>query len=178
MPNLPYYSGTCSCHGERPVSCRNRADVESRFAIEAGRIIHDSRSDSYSTYVGQPSYVPYFWHKHLEGWADDYDGDDPVFVVLPEDLHEFPELTGISSLRLHHTLDDEVHEIWRVWLSEISDRNGNIKTFEPPVVPFGLPMSESSLGNADGYRGVPPAKLTPEYLRGYADGAERRLAGG
>jgi hypothetical protein len=55
-------------------------------------------------FEGEPSYVPYYWDKTMDGSEDDtiYDGDTPVsvFIVSTEDINIFPELKGTYSVLL------------------------------------------------------------------------------
>lgn len=70
----------------------NRSDVEKLFAVQAGRIISTGMFES------EAIYVPYFWSKGINGWADsereEADSTTMTFTVCPEDVAEFPELKG------------------------------------------------------------------------------------
>lgn len=73
-----------------------RAEVLATFQVVGERIV------SPGPFEGQPLYVPYFWDKALDGWADaETEEGDPIFLVMPEDAAEFPELRFKTSLRLH-----------------------------------------------------------------------------
>lgn len=55
-------------------------------------------------FENEPTYVPYFWDKGLDGFSDDeeYDGDTPIWVfrVDAEDRKRFPSLRGIKTVRV------------------------------------------------------------------------------
>lgn len=66
-----------------------RADVESAFDVVDGKITTSGK------FEGEAAYVPYYWEKGLDGWADDEpDEVSYMFYVTKEDLSEFPELAG------------------------------------------------------------------------------------
>lgn len=57
-------------------------------------------------------YVPYFWDKGLDGWADaEADNGDFIFIVMPEDFSEFPELRSKKAVRLHEDEQGFVREV-------------------------------------------------------------------
>lgn len=73
--------------------------------------IQDDRITSPGKFQGERVYVPYFWEKGLEGWADYEADDDPVFIVMPEDRGLFPELNGTPAVRLHEDSQGFVREV-------------------------------------------------------------------
>jgi hypothetical protein len=82
-----------------------RSEIEATYQVGNGRITSPGK------FEGQPIWVPYFWDKALEGWADDEAGNDPVFLVMPEDCLLFPELRGTLTLRLHEDSQGFVREV-------------------------------------------------------------------
>lgn len=58
-----------------------------------GLVVEGGRIRSPGKYEGEPVYVPFFWEKALDGWADDQDKDGGViFIVMPEERRAWPEL--------------------------------------------------------------------------------------
>ena len=67
-----------------------RSDIEALFELDAKGVI-----TSPGKFEGEPAYVPYYWDKGLDGWADDEPDDySYLFYVTKEDVNEFPELAG------------------------------------------------------------------------------------
>ena len=75
-----------------------RRDIESSYTVDANGIIR-----SPGKFEGEPVYVPYFWDAYLEGFADEDDGEVLTFRVTAEDRAEFPELDGVTTVRLWET---------------------------------------------------------------------------
>jgi len=66
-----------------------RADIEAAFDVVDGRITTRGK------FEGEAAYVPYFWEKGLDGWADDEPDElSYLFYTTQEDHEEFPELIG------------------------------------------------------------------------------------
>ena len=82
-----------------------REELLKDYKVQDGRILSPGK------FEGEQVYVPYFWEKSLEGWADFEADDDPVFLVMPEDRALFPELGGTRSLRLHEDSQGFVREV-------------------------------------------------------------------
>jgi hypothetical protein len=132
-----------------------RAEILQTFQVVDDRIVNHWK------YSGQLIYVPFLWFKAEEGWADgEADNGDPLFMVLRDELKEFPELAGKRMARIHENLDGSVVEV-------------DPETGEALVVPVPAGPAPYDVGLADARRGVPIADMSPNYLRGYADGLDR-----
>lgn len=83
-----------------------REEVLKEFVLSGERITSPGK------YEGQLIFIPYFWEKGLDGWADaEADNGDYIFLVMPEDKAEFPELGGQKTLRLHEDAEGFVREV-------------------------------------------------------------------
>jgi len=61
-------------------------------------------------FEGESRYVPYYWEKALDGWADLEDDNRYVFYVFPEDVKEFPELAKKKDVTIYLREDGFVYE--------------------------------------------------------------------
>jgi hypothetical protein len=85
---------------------RTRRDVENYFDLDLRGIITTP-----GKFQGELVYVPYFWEKGLDGWADDELGDEGyLFFTTPEDAKEFPELRGKDRVIVREREDGFVYE--------------------------------------------------------------------
>lgn len=86
---------------------RTRADVEEMFKLDpSGTILNSGK------FEGELAYVPYFWEKGLDGWADDEpDTTTFMFYTTPEDIKEFPELRGKDRVLIREREDGFVYEV-------------------------------------------------------------------
>lgn len=85
---------------------RTRAKVESVFEVKNGIIVTPGK------FQGEAVYVPYFWEKALEGWADDEPEEGTYrFLVFPEDVKEFPELGSKRAILIREREDGFVYEL-------------------------------------------------------------------
>ena len=83
-----------------------------RDEVLEGLVLQGERVASPGKFEGEMAYVPYFWEKGLDGWADaEADNGDFIFVVMPEDYAEFPELRGKKGVRLHEDEQGFVREV-------------------------------------------------------------------
>ena len=85
---------------------RTRQDVEDFFDVEDGVIASPGKFER------EAVYVPYFWEKGLDGWADDEPDDSTyVFYIVPEDKAEFPELGNRTMIAIRTREDGYVYEV-------------------------------------------------------------------
>lgn len=90
---------------KRKVFSMPRADIEVEHTIINGIIRSPGK------FEGSPVYVPYFWTLGLDGGDDDREGGlegEPyvsIFHITDEERMLWPELTGVTQLRLW---EDEV----------------------------------------------------------------------
>jgi hypothetical protein len=132
----------------------NRSYIISTYTVVEDRIVSSWK------YTGQRLYVPFLWDRAEEGWADaEADNGDPLFVTLPEDLKEFPELSGRKMIRLHE--DDEGR------VTEVDPDTGTALPIPAPKEP-----TQYELGLLDARKGTPVSAISSDYLRGYADGLD------
>jgi hypothetical protein len=83
-----------------------RSEILATFEIE------NSRITTPGPYAGEPIYVPYFWEKGVDGWADaEADDGDYIFVIMPEDRQEFPELGSKNMIRIHQEGSGLIFEV-------------------------------------------------------------------
>jgi len=80
-------------------------------------IINDYQVDSNGVirrpgkFEGEPLYVPYFWERGTEGFADLDENGVFGFEVLNADTVIFPELEGINTLALEKSDSGFVHSV-------------------------------------------------------------------
>jgi len=75
------------------------------------QVLHDFTVDEYGViqdpgkFEGQMLYVPVFWSYVLDGCGEDDPDDETAawFDIEESDLAEFPELTGVSKVRLYES---------------------------------------------------------------------------
>ena len=72
---------------------------------ESGRIRSPGK------FEGEMLYVVFFWNAGLEGCADSDDGAVYGFDIRPEDIREFPELTGKDRVEIMEREDGFVIEV-------------------------------------------------------------------
>jgi hypothetical protein len=77
-----------------------RSDIEALLELDVNGVIITP-----GKFEGSPAYVPYYWDKGLDGWADDEpDEVSYLFYITKEDINEFPELSCKD--RVVVTIDD------------------------------------------------------------------------
>lgn len=83
-----------------------RSEILETFLIQNERIATPGKFEK------EALYVPYFWDKGLDGWADaEADNGDFIFIVMPEDFAEFPELRYKKAIRLHEDEQGSIREV-------------------------------------------------------------------
>lgn len=83
-----------------------RSEILTTYLIQNERIVSPGKFEQ------EALYVPYFWDKGLDGWADaEADNGDFIFIVMPEDAVEFPELRAKKAVRLHEDEQGFVREV-------------------------------------------------------------------
>jgi hypothetical protein len=81
-----------------------REEIIAQYNVGSDGIIR-----SPGKFEGEMLYAPYFWDCYLNGCADDDDGEVLTFIIGPDDVAIFPELSDRKSLRLWECDQGFVH---------------------------------------------------------------------
>lgn len=83
----------------------------SREEFLQGLTLDNGRITSPGKFEGELAYVPFYWDRALDGWADEEGEDGSVsFVVMPDERRMWPEVGSKRVVRLREDDNGFVRE--------------------------------------------------------------------